>query len=141
MPTWATACNTSERAGGEGVVDGGNRQIIGSTSPHTQYIILLEESSNPPESPNMRMSAPLFDYGKAVRSEGGQPRALNTVAPQQPTPAATFLDWIAATWENRSHGTRPQPSIPASIRVRRKCERRQPTRSGSRTWFATGPGG
>lgn len=26
------------------------------------------------------MSAPLFDYGKAVRSEPGKPRALNTVA-------------------------------------------------------------
>lgn len=74
----ATACNTSERASGEGFVDASSRQIIGRTSPHT--VSIIEQWSKPPESPNMRMSAPLFDYGKAVRSEPGEPRAVNTVA-------------------------------------------------------------
>lgn len=49
------------------------------------------------------------------------------------------LDWNVATWEDRSHGTRPQPLVPASINERCECERRQPTRSGSQSWFATEP--
>lgn len=126
------------QAGGEGFVDASSRQIIGRRFPHT--VPLLAESPNPPESPNMRMSAPLL-----IIREGPcevrvvQPRGLDTVAPSSAMPAAHVLDWNAATWENRSHGTRPQPSVPASIRERSECERRQPTRSGTRTWFATGP--
>ena len=82
MPTRATACNTSEptidRPVARALLMLAARQIIGRRFPHT--VLLLAESPNPPESPNVRMSAPLFDYGKAVRSEPGQPRALNTVA-------------------------------------------------------------
>lgn len=138
MPTWAAACNTSEptteQASGEGFVDAGSRQIIGSRSPHTVTLLA------PPESPNMRMSAPLLITERPceVSVDNRERSTLWLVAANA---SRHVLDWNAATWESRSHGTGPQPSVPASIRERCECERRQPTRSGSRTWFATGPWG
>lgn len=125
------------QAGGEGFVDASSRQIIGRRFPHT--VLLLAESPNPPESPNVRMSAPLLITEGPCEVRVDEPRGLDTVAPSSAMPAAHVLDWNAATWEDRSHGTRPQPSVPASIRERSECERRQPTRSGTRSWFATGP--
>lgn len=99
------------------------------------------QSAREPECENARSD---FDYGKAVRCEPGN-WVINREGSTPWLPAANasrhVLDWNAATWEDRSQGTRPQPSVPASIRERSECERRQPTRSGTRSWFATRPWG
>lgn len=82
MPTWAAACNTSEptreQAGGEGFVDASSRQIIGNGFPHTVHC--WEKWPNPPESPNVRMSAPLLITERPCEVSVDKPKGLDTVA-------------------------------------------------------------
>lgn len=77
MPTWATACNTSEPTTDRPVARALLMLAAGKSSAADFPIQYTAGTAREPEYENVRSA---FDYGKAVRSEPGQARALDTVA-------------------------------------------------------------
>lgn len=140
MPTWATACNTSEPTTTDGPVARALLMLAAGKSSAGDLPIQYTYTAGTAREPEYENVRSAFDYGKAVRSERRRPKALDTVARSSQCQPPRFGLERSDVGEQV---TRDRASAlgPASIRERCECERRQPTRSGSRTWFATGPWG